>query len=63
VVEFEARLGNSGLSDDWELGHKFDGTCLDTSGQFAISNGADIDFTLPHDSTSGDFSLSLAGGP
>ena len=25
VVEFETRLGNLGLSGDWELGHKFDG--------------------------------------
>jgi len=63
VVEFETRLGNGALSGDWELGHKFDGVYLDTGGQLAITNGADFDFTLTHDSTSGDFTLSLAGGP
>ena len=36
---------------------------LDTSGQFAINNGTDFDFTLTHDSASGDFTMSLAGGP
>ena len=63
VVEFEARLGNLGLSGDWELGHKFDGTYLDSGGQFAITNGNDFDFALTHDAASGEFTLSLAGGP
>ena len=63
VIEFETRLGNGALNGDWELGHKFDGVYLDTGGQYAITNGADFDFTLTHDSTSGDFTLSLAGGP
>lgn len=60
VVEFETRLGGSST---WELGHKFDGTYLDTSGEISIQNGGDLDFTLNHDSTSGLFTLTVAGGP
>ena len=63
VVEFETRLGTGTVGGDWELGHKFNGTYIDTSGQFAITNGADFNFTLTHDAASGDFTLSLAGGP
>ncbi len=63
VIEFETRLGNLGLSGDWEFGHKFNGMYQDTSGQHTINNGTDFDFTLTHDSVSGNFTMSLSGGP
>jgi hypothetical protein len=63
AVEFETRIGQGGLSGDWELGHKYDGTYLDTSGQFAWQNNESVPFTLSHDMATGVFKLSLGCGP
>jgi hypothetical protein len=63
VVEFEARIGNAAAGGNWELGHKFDGGYLDTSGQYAWPNNTAVGFTLTHNSLSGDFTLRLADSP
>ena len=62
VVEFETRIGNQATNGDWELGHKFNGSYLDTSGQFAFVSDTNYNFTLTHNSTNGTFTLSLPGG-
>jgi hypothetical protein len=63
AVEFEARIGQGGLSGDWELGHKYNGSYIDTSGQFAWQNNVDVPFTLTHNPSTGTFTLSLECGP
>ncbi len=63
AVEFSVRAGNQTLDGDFELNHMVGGVYQDTGGQFAIANGTDFDFTLSHDAASGDFTLSLDGGP
>jgi hypothetical protein len=63
VVEFEARAGNQAAGEDWELGHKFDNAYLDTSGQYAWVSNTPVDFSLIHNFTTGEFTLTLNPDP
>jgi hypothetical protein len=62
VIEFEARIGNHAANGDWELGHKFNGGYLGTSGQYAWVSNSPVNFSLNHNSTTGEFTMSLPGG-
>jgi hypothetical protein len=61
TCEFEVRIGQGGCSGDWEFGHKFNGTYLDTSGQRVWQNGVDVYFRITHNKTAGTITMDLSG--